>query len=79
MKLPSKLYSKSSPQTILLVFTDGEDASFRAIKNLKPDIRKDIIFCIMNSKRNLEYICNKLITEGGILSGNIVAIDTTSL
>lgn len=78
LKLPKKFYSKNNPKTVLIVFTDGEDYSFNNIKKLSPSIKKEIIFCIMNSGSRVQERCNE-IAKTGIPAKNIIGIDTENI
>ena len=73
-----KYFSTVNPKTVLIVFTDGEDWGFEKISALSANIRKEIIFCILNSKNRIPDRA-KAFAEAGIPAKNIVGIDTESL
>ncbi len=75
------LYSIYKPQTLIIVFTDGEDSSksYGMISKLPLQIRYKIIFIILNNKSRFNEIVNYAVNIANIPERNVVCIDTDDL
>lgn len=80
-KSGKKYFSKENPQTMMIVFTDGEDQieSLKAFFALPPSIRKRVVFCIMNRGEERLKEISEMFIQVGVLKSNIVCIDMTTL
>ena len=80
-KSGKKYFSKSNPETLMIVFTDGEDwiTSLKKFETLPPAVRRRVVFCIMNNgESRLKEIANMFVSVG-VTKNNIVCIDMSQL
>lgn len=71
-----KFYSKANPETVLIVYTDGEvfDNDWVKVASLGEKFLKKLVFIIVNKRKFLESVGARLL-ELGVPAKNIVLID----
>lgn len=70
-------YNTGQKHTLLIVFTDGEDdGQYNQIKNIPARIKKDLLFCLINTKSSILNIMSNLIKRSQVNSSNIICICT---
>ena len=78
-KLKKAFYSRNNPRTLIIVFTDAVDYAWDGIKNLPDDIKKRLIFIVLNgpgSGWGFDTVIPNIL-GAGISEKNIVPIDVT--
>ena len=70
-------YNTGQKHTLLIVFTDGEDpAQFKQIQSIPSRYKKDLLFCLINTKQSLVNLVEQYKKLGGVKLSNIIAIAT---
>ena len=77
-KLSKKFYSKKNPSTLIIVFTDAEDSDWKGVKNLPDEIKKNLVFIVMNTYPYFDTYILKILAAG-VPERNIVPIDINKL
>ena len=78
-QLKKQFYSRTNPRTLIIVFTDAVDYDWEGVKNLPDDIKKRLIFIVLNgpgSGWGFDGVIPNIL-NAGISEKNIVPIDVT--